>query len=106
MVADLTSCEESLVRIEVQSKNQKAAARDESVVLSLPTATRGDLLGRGLHCDQVPLRRYNQQERLSRPLHQHQVPGHTALTQVTSGGRKGPCGAEGQTKGPPGEAPA
>lgn len=84
----------------------KQKATNESVVLSLLTASRGDLLGRWLHCDQVPLRRHNQQKGISRPLHQHQVPGHTALTQVTSGGQKGPCRAKGQTEGPPREAPA
>lgn len=36
MVTDLTSCEKSLVRIEVQSKKQKAAAQSESVVSSPP----------------------------------------------------------------------
>lgn len=87
-------------------KEPESGSTNESVVLSLLTASRGDLLSRWLHCDQVPLWWYNQQERISRPLHQHQVPGYTALTQVTSGGRKGPRGAKGQTERPPGEAPA
>lgn len=49
MVTDLTAvsaCEQSLVLIEVQSKKQKVTVPNESVVLSLLTASRGDLLSR------------------------------------------------------------
>lgn len=96
---------DSLIKVKCSHRTRKWRLSNESV-LSPPTASRGDLLGRWLHCHQVPLRRHNQQKRIPRPLHQHQVPGHTALSQVTSGGRKGPRGAEGQTEGPPREAPA